>query len=50
MGDWVAARAGDAEGVRAARKRLIESGLAEENVKLFPAPQVILLGREIKYR
>jgi hypothetical protein len=50
VGDWVAARAGDAERVRAARKRLIESGLAEERVKLFPPPQVILLNEKLEYQ
>ena len=49
VGDYVAARAGDAERIRAARKRLIESGLAEDQVKLFPAIQVILLDEKREY-
>ena len=49
VADWVAARAKDEDRVRAARKRLVESGLAEENVKQFPAPQVILLDEKLDY-
>jgi hypothetical protein len=48
-GEWVAARAKDEELVRTARKRLVESGLAEENVKRFPAQQIILLDEKLEY-
>jgi hypothetical protein len=49
VGDWVAARAKDEDHVRTARKRLVESGLAEEKVKQFPARQVILLDEKLDY-
>jgi hypothetical protein len=35
--------------IRASRKRLIESGLAEEAVKGFPALQVVLLDEKVTY-
>ena len=50
VGDWVAARAKDEDHIRAARKRLVESGLAEDAVKQFPAAQVVLLDERLEYR
>ena len=47
--DWVAAQARNADRLRAARKRLVEAGLAEENLKQFPAQQVILLDEKLDY-
>jgi hypothetical protein len=47
--DWVAAQAKKEDRVGAARKRLIESCLAEERVKKFPARQVILLDEKLEY-
>jgi len=49
VGDFVAARAGDADRVRAARKRLVEWGLTEDKAKQFPAQQVILLDEKHEY-
>jgi hypothetical protein len=46
---WVTAHAGDAEGVRAARKRLVQLGLTDEAVKQFPAVQVVLLDEKYEY-
>ena len=46
---WLAARAKDEGRVQAARKRLAESGLAEDKVKQFPAAQVILLDEKLEY-
>ncbi len=46
----VAARAKDEDRLRAARKRLVESGLDAEKVKQFPARQVILLDEKLQYR
>jgi hypothetical protein len=46
--EWVAAQAKNEDRLRAARKRLIESGLAEEVVKRFPARQVILLDEKLE--
>jgi hypothetical protein len=40
---WLAARLEDAAHVRAARKRLVESGVPAGRVKTFPARQVVLL-------
>jgi hypothetical protein len=49
---WLDARTKDEGLVRAARRRLVESGLSEERVQLFPADQVILLDekRELEVR
>ena len=47
--DWVAAQAKNEDRVRAARKRLVESGLVEDKVKQFPAQQVILLDEKLEY-
>jgi len=47
--DWVAARAKDEGRVSAARKRLAESGLAEEKLKQLPAQQIILLDEKLEY-
>jgi hypothetical protein len=47
--EWVAAQAKNEERVRAGRKRLVESGLAEEKVKQFPVQQVILLDEKREY-
>ena len=46
---WVAAQAKNEDRVRAARKRLVDSGLAEEKVKQFPAQQVILLDEKLEF-
>jgi hypothetical protein len=46
---WLKDLAKNEEDVRAARKRLIESGLAEDKVKAFPARQVILLDEKLEY-
>jgi len=40
---WLDARTKDEQKVSAARRRLVESGLAEERLRRFPAAQVILL-------
>ena len=49
---WLDARTKDEGLVRAARRRLVEVGLPEEQVRLFPADQVILLDekRELEVR
>jgi hypothetical protein len=49
---WLDARTKDEGLVLAARRRLVESGLSEERVHLFPADQVILLDekRELEVR
>jgi hypothetical protein len=49
VSDWLSASAIDKERVRAARTRLIESGLAENKVKQFTAPQVILLDEKLEF-
>ncbi len=46
---WVARQARNEDRVRAARKRLVESGLVEEKVKQFPAQQVILLDEKLEF-
>jgi hypothetical protein len=43
------ARVRDADGVRAARGRLVEAGCAEDRVQKFPAAQVILLDERRHY-
>jgi hypothetical protein len=45
--EWLAGRAKDEAHVRAARRRLVEFGLAENRVKQFPALQVVLLDERI---
>jgi hypothetical protein len=40
---WITAQAGDEAKVRAARERLVASGLPEDRVRRFPALQVVLL-------
>jgi hypothetical protein len=45
--ETLSARAKDEAGVRAARRRLVEFGLAEDRVKQFPALQVVLLDEKI---
>ncbi len=45
---WLDARTKDEGLVRAARRRLVESGLSEERLELFPAEQVILLDEKRK--
>ena len=49
---WLDARTKDEGLVREARRRLVEVGLPEEQVRLFPADQVILLDekRELEVR
>jgi hypothetical protein len=46
---WLDARANDDKLVRAARQRLIEVGIPEERVLLFPIDQVILLDEKREY-
>jgi hypothetical protein len=46
---WLDTLSQDEEHVRAARKRLIAAGLAEEKVKQFPAPQVVLLEEKLEF-
>ncbi len=50
VGEWLADRAKDQERVRAARKRLVESGLSEAAVKAFADRQVILLDEILQYK
>ena len=47
--EWLKKKAGDEAGVRAARKRLVERGLAAKAVEAFPAMQVILLDEKREY-
>lgn len=47
--EWLKQSSQDAERVRSSRKRLIEAGLSEENVKRFPASQVILLDEKLEF-
>ena len=47
---YVAARAKDKQKLAAARKRLVDSGLLEANVKAFPPAQVILLDEALECR
>jgi hypothetical protein len=49
---WIAERARDTDGTRAARQRLIAAGLAPDAVQRFPVAQVILLDerREFELR
>ena len=49
MREWAAAQAKDEAHVQAARKRLVESGLAEDKVKQFPALQVVLLDGKLSF-
>jgi hypothetical protein len=46
---WLAARSPKEELVKAARRRLVEVGLAEERLLRFPADQVILLDERREY-
>ncbi len=46
---WLRALSQDEEHVRAARKRLVALGLAEDKVKQFPAPQVVLLEEKFAF-
>jgi hypothetical protein len=46
---WVTVRARDEKYVAAARTRLIEAGIAEERIALFPAPQIILLDEKREF-
>ncbi len=46
---WLNTLATDADHVRAARQRLIDSGLAEDKVKHFSAAQVILLDEKLGF-
>jgi hypothetical protein len=47
--DWLNGRTKDEGLVRAARRRLVESGLPEERLLRFPAAQVILLDEKREY-
>ena len=47
--EWLKQSSQDEEQVRSSRKRLIEAGLAEANVKRFPASQVILLDEKLEF-
>lgn len=49
VSEWLRALSQDEEHVRAARKRLIALGLAEDKVKQFPAPQVVLLEEKLEF-
>jgi hypothetical protein len=46
---WLNRWSTDEEHVRATRKRLIDAGIPEGNVKQFPATQVILLDEKLEY-
>ena len=46
---WVSVRTRDAKYLAAARLRLIEAGIAEERVAIFPVDQVILLDEKREY-
>jgi hypothetical protein len=46
---WLTTLAKDEGYIRAARQRLIDSGLAEAKVKTFPPSQVILLDEKLEY-
>jgi hypothetical protein len=46
---WLSARTRDEKLVEAARRRLVEYGIAEERVARFPASQVILLDEKREY-
>jgi hypothetical protein len=46
---WLDALAKDEGHVRAARQRLIDAGSAEDKVRAFPAPQVVLLDEKLAY-
>jgi hypothetical protein len=45
--EWLSGRVGDAAGMAAARKRLVESGLAADTVQQFPPMQVILVDEKL---
>jgi hypothetical protein len=47
--DWLRKTTQDKDYVRSARKRLIDAGLAEDNVNQFPPPQVILLDEKLEF-
>jgi hypothetical protein len=47
--EWLKQSSQDEEHVRSSRRRLIEAGLEEENVKRFPASQVILLDEKLEF-
>ncbi len=49
VGEWLRALSQDENHVRAARKRLVALGLAEDKVKQFPAPQVVLLEEKLEF-
>jgi hypothetical protein len=44
---WITERAGNPAEVNAARKRLVESGLAAETLQRFPALQILLLDEKV---
>jgi hypothetical protein len=46
---WVAARAKDEAHVRAARRRLVESGVAEERLAKLPPVQVVLMDEKLTF-
>ena len=46
---WINARSKDEKSVEAARRRLVEFGIAEERVKRFPADQVAILDAYREY-
>jgi hypothetical protein len=46
---WIDARTKDEKQVEAARRRLVEHGIAEERLRRFPADQVILLDEEREF-
>jgi hypothetical protein len=47
--NWLNTLAKDERYIRAARQRLIDSGLAEDKVKTFPPSQVVLLDEKLEY-
>ncbi len=49
FGEWLADRVKDMAYLKAARGRLIESGLVENKVQQFPPPQVVLLDGKLTY-
>src|SRR5262249_32659936 len=46
---WLDARVKDDNFLQSARKRLIDSGMAEKKVQQFPALQVVLLDEKVEY-
>jgi hypothetical protein len=49
VADWLNKLAADENQVRAARKRLIDAGLAENQIRHFSSPHVILLDEKLQF-